>query len=88
MMTKMSLPRATVGGQMVKNAASFVCNKSLLIVCRLDQCPILLRLSFQSELAQAAQPPFISAAARLLCVPHSSNMFACMDAGTPLEMNY
>lgn len=39
--------RTAVCGQMVKNTVSFVCNKSLLIVCRLDQCPIPLQLSSQ-----------------------------------------
>lgn len=53
--------QGTVCGQMVKKAVSFVRNKSLLIVCRLDQCPILPQLSSQSVLPPTAQPPFISA---------------------------
>lgn len=33
-----------VCGQMVEGTASLVCNKLLLIVFRLDRCPILLQL--------------------------------------------
>lgn len=43
----MSPAQAAVCGQMAENAASFVCNKSLLIVGRLDQCPVLVRRSLQ-----------------------------------------
>lgn len=53
--------QATVCGQMVKNKVSFVCNKSELIVYRLDQCPVLLQLSSHSVSPQREQPLFISA---------------------------
>ena len=52
--------------QMVKSTVSFGCNKSFLIVCRLDQCPILLQLSALSVLLQTVQPAFISAGGRYL----------------------
>lgn len=60
-MTSLLRLQVTVCEQMVNNTVSFVCNKSLLIVCRLDQCPTLLLLSSLSVLAQTAQPSFISA---------------------------
>lgn len=53
----MSSPaQAAVCRQMAKDAASFGFNKSLLIVGRLDQCPVLLRQSLRPASVPTAVP--------------------------------